>query len=139
MREYGLATVFGDAYAGETFRRAFAEHGIRYRVTDQSKTDIYEALEPQLNADEIELLDLPKLQEQMLTLIVRGARVDHPPGAHDDWANAAAGALVNAKVARRARPEWSLDDEWGGGPNAPRRNPIKVITRGRAPGYHHGH
>src|SRR6185437_415076 len=116
------------AYAGETFRRAFAENGIRYRVSKLSKTEIYEALEPKLNADEVELLDVPKLQEQLLTLVVRGARVDHPPGAHDDWANAAAGALVNAKVARRERPDWALSDEWAGGPHAlGRAKPVKVI------------
>ncbi|MBR1257951.1 hypothetical protein JQ634_30220 [Bradyrhizobium sp. AUGA SZCCT0240] len=28
----------------------------------------------------------------MLTLVVRGAKIDHRPG-HDDWANAAAGAM----------------------------------------------
>ena len=30
LKAYGLSTVSGDAYAGETFRRDFAEHGITY-------------------------------------------------------------------------------------------------------------
>jgi hypothetical protein len=51
------------------------------------------ALEPKLNAGEIELLDIPELQEQLLTLIVRNGRIDHQPGDHDDYANGAAGAL----------------------------------------------
>jgi hypothetical protein len=46
-----------------------------------------------LNAGEIELPDIPKLQEQLLTLVIKGARIDHQPGDHDDWANAAAGAV----------------------------------------------
>jgi hypothetical protein len=57
------------------------------------KTGIYDALEPKLNAGEVELLDIPELQEQLLTLIVRSGRIDHQPGDHDDFANAAAGAL----------------------------------------------
>ena len=52
-----------------------------------------EGLEPPVNAGEVELLDVPKLQEQILTLVVRGTKIDHQPGDHDDWANAAAGAL----------------------------------------------
>ncbi len=54
---------------------------------------MYEALEPKLNAGEVELLDLPELQEQLLTLVWRGSRIDHLPGDHDDFANAAAGAV----------------------------------------------
>ena len=129
LREYGLATVHGDAYAGETFRRAFAEAGIRYLVSERTKTEIYEALEPRLNASEIELLDVPKLHEQLLTLIVRGTHVDHPSGAHDDWANAAAGALVHVQTARRTKPDWARADEWAGGPSGPRRDAPKVIMR----------
>jgi hypothetical protein len=132
LRDYGLSTVLGDAYAGQTFRRLFAEAGIRYRVCERSKTEIYEALEPRLNGNEIELLDLSKLQEQLLTLVVRGTRVDHPPGAHDDWANAAAGALVHVRAARPTRPDWALDDEWAGGPWARCLDPLKVIMGPRA-------
>jgi hypothetical protein len=44
-------------------------------------------LGPPLNAGEIELLDVPKLQEQLLTLVVRGSRIDHQPGDHDDYSN----------------------------------------------------
>jgi hypothetical protein len=33
----------------------------------------------------------------LLTLVIRGARIDHQPGDHDDWANAVAGAHVVAQ------------------------------------------
>jgi hypothetical protein len=46
-----------------------------------------------LNAGEVELLDITELQEQLLTLVIRGDKIDHQPGDHDDFANAAAGAL----------------------------------------------
>jgi hypothetical protein len=93
LKTYGLSRVQGDAYAGQTFRADFSEHGITYEVAMLPKTGIYDALEPKLNAGEIELLDIVELQEQLLTLIVRNGRIDHQPGGHDDHANAAAGAL----------------------------------------------
>ena len=39
---------------------------------------------------------MPKLTEQLLTLVIRGNKIDHQPGDHDDWANAACGACVLA-------------------------------------------
>jgi hypothetical protein len=91
--------VTGDAYAGQTFRADLEEHRIYDSVATRSKSDFYEAFEPMLDAGEVELLDLPKLQEQLLTLVWGGARIDHQAGDHDDWANAVCGvaaALVAA-------------------------------------------
>jgi hypothetical protein len=48
-------------------------------------------LEPVLNAGEVELLDHPTLTEQLVCLVWRGARIDHEPNGHDDFANAVAG------------------------------------------------
>jgi hypothetical protein len=58
----------------------FGEHGVAYEVAMLPKTGIYDALEPKLNAGEVELLDITELQEQLLTLIVRSGRIDHQPG-----------------------------------------------------------
>lgn len=93
IKEYGLSRVTGDAYAGETFRADFESFGISYQVAGTPKSAIYDALDPRLNAGEVELLDIGELQEQLLTLVFRGGRIDHQPGDHDDYANAAAGAL----------------------------------------------
>jgi hypothetical protein len=93
LKAYGLHRVIGDNYAGNTFKSDFEELGISYSPCRVSKTVLYEEMEPKLNAGEIELPDLPKLQEQALGLVVRGARIDHIPGEHDDWVNAAAGAI----------------------------------------------
>jgi hypothetical protein len=79
-------SVTGDRYAGMTFRMDFADHNIRYIPSDKSASDCYEAAEPMFNAGEIELVDVAKLQEQLLTLVVRGAKVTHQPGDHDDYA-----------------------------------------------------
>lgn len=101
LKEYGLSTVASDAYAGETFRADFAEHGIRVVPAGMPKSDLYELVEPLFNAGEIELLDIGKLQEQLMTLVWRGTKIDHQPGDHDDWANAATGALVLVKHGRQ--------------------------------------
>ena len=114
LKLYGLARVTGDAYAGQTFRQDFAEHGVDYLVSRSNKSDLYESLEPLLNAGEVELLDLPILQEQLLCLVTRGTKVDHEPGGHDDWANSCAG--VAALVAGWTKPEqppfWALIGNW---------------------------
>jgi hypothetical protein len=108
--EYMAPVVNGDAYAGQTFRRDFLEGGVNYNVVgpiyrdakgQPSASDFYEALEPRLNAGEIELLDLPELQEQLLTLVWKGAKITHESGGHDDWANAAAIALILAVPTRQ--------------------------------------
>ncbi len=93
IASYGLRSVTGDAYAGLTFRQDFEAEGITYVVTRKSKTDLYEAFEPRLNAREIELLDVPRLAEQLMTLVIKGSRIDHQPGDHDDHANAVAGCV----------------------------------------------
>jgi hypothetical protein len=106
LRQYHCAKVIGDNYAGRTFQLDFQSHGIEYQPCSRPKSDLYEFLEPLLNAGEVELPDLPKLQEQLLTLVVRGARVDHEPGSHDDWGNACAGVVwVIKHWARRFEPQ----------------------------------
>ena len=98
LKNYGLSHVTGDRYAGETFRQDFSDNGIQYSVSALTKSAIYESIEPMLNAGEIEFLDVPKLQEQMLGLVWRGSKIDHLIGEHDDFANAAAGALSLAQA-----------------------------------------
>jgi hypothetical protein len=94
-QEYGgVSKVVGDRYAGETFRADFQEYDITYEPSESSKSDLYDQFEPRLNAGEVELLDDAKLQEQLLTLVIKGSKIDHQSGDHDDYANAAVGALL---------------------------------------------
>jgi hypothetical protein len=104
LKVWGVSRVTGDAYAGQTFRKDFEELGITYTMAGRSKSELYDALEPRLNAGEVELLDHGKLQEQLLTLVMRGGRIDHQPGDHDDLANAAAGAIWLASDTSREIP-----------------------------------
>jgi hypothetical protein len=99
LRSYRIDRVYGDRYAGEWPRERFREHGIGYEPAEKAKSDLYRELLPLLNSRRVELLDHPRLINQVCSLERRTARggrdsIDHPPGQHDDIANAAAGALT---------------------------------------------
>lgn len=101
VRRYHLVLVKGDAYAGEWPRERFRENGLGYEVSGRDKHDIYRDLLPELNSGHVELLDHEELFEQLKSLQRRLTStgreiIDHPPGQHDDIANAAAGALLDA-------------------------------------------
>lgn len=103
---YRVREVTGDRYAGEWPRERFRAHGIDYVPSERVKSEIYREALPLLNAGRVELLDVPRLRAQLAGLERRTARggrdsIDHGPGAHDDVANAACGALVLAVGAPR--------------------------------------
>ncbi len=101
LSTYQVTTVVGDRYAGEWPREAFRRHGIAYEVADTVRSDLYRDLLPLITSQQVALLDHPRVVTQLCRLERRTGRggrdqIDHPPGAHDDLANAAAGALVLA-------------------------------------------
>lgn len=98
LKLYGVREVTGDRYAGEWPRERFRVHGIEYRVADRPRSDLYRDMLPMLNSGSVDLLDSDRLVNQVVGLERRTARggrdsIDHAPGAHDDLANAVAGAL----------------------------------------------
>lgn len=94
LREYRCHTVHGDKYAAQWPVLAFQKLGITYRQAQQNRSELYAALEPLLNSGQVELLDNPKLFQQLIGLVRKGEKIDHASGDHDDHSNAAAGALV---------------------------------------------
>lgn len=103
LKSYRVGRVTGDRYAGEWPREQFRKQGIAYDLADKPKSDLYRDVLPLLNSGQVELLDLPRLAVQLCGLerrVARGGRdsIDHSPGAHDDVANSAAGALLLAKT-----------------------------------------
>ena len=103
---YGCWTVYGDAYTAGWVVSAFSERGIEYRLPTKRDSDakmdrsqLYLELLPMVNSRQVVLLRNDRLERQ-LCLLERSSgasgreKVDHPRGAHDDLANAAAGALV---------------------------------------------
>jgi len=96
VRRYNLREVTGDQYAAEFVARAFESCGVRYRKAEKPKSPLYLEFLPRACSGEIELPDDAVLVGQLSNLERRtrsGGRdvVDHPPGAHDDVANAVAG------------------------------------------------
>lgn len=106
LKSYGLGECFGDRYGGEWPAERFRVHEIKYKISEKPKSDLYRDLLPMMNSGKVELLELPRLISQICSLERRTARggresIDHPPGgAHDDVANAAAGAIVHLGLAR---------------------------------------
>ena len=101
LRGYRVHRVVGDRYAGEWPREAFRKQGITYEPSERNKSAIYLDFLPLLMSGSVDLIDNQRLVNQLASLERRTARggrdsIDHPPGAHDDVANAAAGALVLA-------------------------------------------
>jgi hypothetical protein len=116
IKSYGLQEVHGDQYAGEWVPAAFLRHGITYKASELTRSEIYLECLPLFSQGRIELLDLPVLRTQLLLLERRtraGGRdsVDHPRGAHDDHANAACGALRLAAPAKVGRCWFDLSPQ----------------------------
>jgi hypothetical protein len=99
LKSYGLTSCVGDKYGGIWPQERFQTHGIVYKTSENTKSDIYRELLPLLNSGEVELLDHDKLVNQIANLERRVTRsgkdsIDHPPGGYDDLANVAGGALT---------------------------------------------
>ena len=100
LKSYRIREVTGDAYAGEWPREQFLKRGIPYKKSERNKSQIYRDLLPLINSQKVELPPDPQLERELLGLERRTSRggrdtIDHAPGAHDDLANAVAGAVVH--------------------------------------------
>lgn len=105
LKSYRVHDVTGDRYGGEWPRERFKVHGVIYQTCDKIKSDIYHAVLPMINSQQVELLDDEKMFVQTMGLERRTARggrpsIDHGPGGRDDIINAAAGALVRITSSR---------------------------------------
>lgn len=115
LKSYRVSMVTGDRYAGEWPRERFHVHGISYKPSELTKSQLYQQMLPALNGQRALLLDSSRLQAQLTSLERRTARggrdsIDHPPNGKDDVANAVAGAVVASLggVARgKARVLWN--------------------------------
>ncbi|HWO32019.1 MAG TPA: hypothetical protein VNO32_24750, partial [Candidatus Acidoferrum sp.] len=101
LKSYRIDKVVGDRYAGVWPVEQFARFSVRYEQSAAPKSDLYRDLLPLINSGRVDLLDHPKLINQLVGLERRTARggrdsIDHAPGGHDDLVNAVAGvAAVN--------------------------------------------
>jgi hypothetical protein len=99
---YQITEVSGDRYGGEWVIEAFRKHGVAYTASERPKNALYAEFLAPLNSGKVELLDNGRLVSQLCSLERRTGRgtgrdvIDHPPGQHDDVANAVAAVLVLA-------------------------------------------
>lgn len=102
MQRFGISGTRGDNYSAEWVSSAFFNAGITYSRSNLNKSELFLNLLPLITQRRVELLDDPRLKTQLSNLERRTRAggldvIDHPAGLHDDLANAAAGALVNAQ------------------------------------------
>lgn len=100
LARYGITAVSGDRYAGRWPRDEFEKYGIRYMVSDLDRSGLYMEFLAALNSGRVELPPCERTARQFISLERRTSRagkdaVDHPPGSHDDRANAVAGVVAH--------------------------------------------
>ena len=83
--------------------RASRSTGSGYDISEKPKSDIYRELLGPLNSSKVQVIDHAIMIGEALNLerrVARGGRdsIDHPRGLHDDYINAAAGALMMVAV-----------------------------------------
>ena len=116
LESYHISTIVGDRYAGEWPREQFSKFNIKYEPSSKTKSELYVDLLPLIYSARIQLLDQPKMINQLLSLERRTARggkdsIDHPTGGHDDLINSIAGA---ASLATSKQIDLSMS--WVEGP-----------------------
>ncbi len=121
LKRFRIKAVTGDAFAGGLeggfVQSAFQSNGIKYEISESNKSELYLEFLPLVNSNTVLLLNHPDMLRELRGLERRRGssgkdRVDHRPNAHDDLANAAAGALVHVAQARRKRSvtPWTLSE-----------------------------
>jgi hypothetical protein len=107
LKAYHISRLEGDRYSAEFVVEQFRSHNVTYTAADRDASTLYLELLPLVNAQRARLLDHSELLKELRGLERRRGqsgkdRVTHRPGAHDDLANATAGALVVAAESARA-------------------------------------
>ena len=54
LKLYGISSINGDRYAGEWVREPFAKANIQYKVSERSKSDLYQAFLPLLTSGRVD-------------------------------------------------------------------------------------
>jgi hypothetical protein len=103
LKGYGLTSITGDRYATQFTVDAFAANGITYHQSERDRSAIYTDILPMFMSGRVRLLDEPVMVRQFAGLERKSSpggrdKIDHARGAHDDIANAAAGALTLAST-----------------------------------------
>lgn len=95
-KRYQITTIYSDAYASGFVAELISKNGLSHEIVQHNKSQLYTNLLSVINSQKIELLDDPRTLQELINLERRTGfagrdRIDHPPGCHDDSANAVAG------------------------------------------------
>lgn len=110
LKLYKVSSVTGDRFAGNWCSGAFRENGIYYKESKLNKNELYLDFQALVKMYKVLLLDNDKCSMQLQRLERRTRSggvdvVDHPPGLHDDIANATAGVCTLLGLKPTATPE----------------------------------
>jgi hypothetical protein len=102
---YGFYRVLGDQFGAEPLKDAFQRHGLTFEertFTPTSKADIYATLRSRIQDGTIELLDHKDALRELRALELEnlpggGTRIGHPRHGRDDYADAIALAVSEAR------------------------------------------
>jgi hypothetical protein len=102
LKEYGISRATSDRYAGQWPADEFKKHGITVEQSAKPKSQLYLDALSVFNSGQVQIPPCERLLSQLASLERRTARsgqdsIDHPPGGHDDRANAVAGLLAYSR------------------------------------------
>jgi hypothetical protein len=105
-KSYGIHRCESDKWGGDWVGEAFRKKNITVVPCAKPKSQIYIDALPLIMSRKCNLIENQRMISQFASLERRTARggrdtVDHPPNAHDDVANACAGALLMASTGRQ--------------------------------------
>jgi Terminase large subunit, T4likevirus-type, N-terminal len=103
VQAYGVKKVVGDSFGAEWVSTAWRSQGLTYERADLPASSLYLECLPAFMREQISIPDHPQLIRELRQLERRTSRlgrdtVTHPPGGHDDYANALAGCLRVAQA-----------------------------------------
>lgn len=114
FKSYKVHRITGDNFADEWPKERFRAWGITYEKCETPKSGLYRDMLPVLNSGRLELLDHPRLINQLCSLERRTGGtgrdiIDHPRGGnfHDDLPNVVAGVV--SVLASKKQP-WNISD-----------------------------
>jgi hypothetical protein len=128
IKAYGCHSATSDRFGGVWVSDSFQKAGVRMDMSDLPASDLYLNFAALLNSGRVELVEHDRLKVQLQSLERRTGqmgkdKVDHPPGLHDDLANAVAGAVVMASHDRA----WTAEEQEARMPRAQSGRPAELI------------
>lgn len=117
FKDYGIRAIVTDKFSGSWAKDEFEKCGIKVEQAAAPKSELYRDSVSRFNSGQVCLPPDPVLVGQFCNLERRVSRngrevIDHPPGQHEDRANAAAGIMSIVPAGRRTGAGILLPKRW---------------------------